>query len=128
MQPCVFCENTSRDADMLKSFQSGRSEHAATIPHQVCQVGLLSTHELPRLANGSDPVINCLVEILPDILLQVVPRKKEKYKPSYKIKQPQRSGERKIKCDSWCASYRLFSRFAIKYMAAAPTYFAKKPS
>lgn len=62
------------------------------IPHQVCQVGLLSTHELPLLADGSDPVIHRFVEILPDILLQVVPRKKEKYKLGFK--ELRRSDER----------------------------------
>lgn len=42
-------------------------------PHQICQVGLVSTHELPLLANGRDPGVNGFVEILPDIILQVVP-------------------------------------------------------
>lgn len=41
-------------------------------PHQVCQVGLLSTHELPLLANGCHPAVDRFVEILPDIVLQVV--------------------------------------------------------
>lgn len=41
-------------------------------PHQICQVGLVSTHELPLLANGCDPCVNSFVEILPDIILQVV--------------------------------------------------------
>lgn len=54
------------------------------IPHQVCQVGLVSTHELPLLANGSNPVVNRFVQILPDILLQVVSGQKEKYKSSFK--------------------------------------------
>lgn len=41
-------------------------------PHQVSQVGLVSTHELPVLADGCHPAINCFVEILSDIVLQVV--------------------------------------------------------
>lgn len=41
-------------------------------PHQVCQVGLISTHELPLLADGHHPVVDGLVEILPDVVLQVV--------------------------------------------------------
>lgn len=65
-------------------YESGHSEQGGMIPHQVCQVGLVSTHELPLLANGSNPVVNRFVEILPDILLQVVPTQKEKYKSSFK--------------------------------------------
>lgn len=91
MQPCMFCKNANRKADgpmKLNSrklwYESGHSEKGGMIPHQVCQVGLVSTHELPLLANGSNPVVNRFVEILPDILLQVVPRQKEKYKSSFK--------------------------------------------
>lgn len=87
----MFCKNANRKADgpmKLNSrklwYESGHSEKGGMIPHQVCQVGLVSTHELPLLANGSNPVVNRFVEILPDILLQVVPRQKEKYKSSFK--------------------------------------------
>lgn len=41
----------------------------AVCPHQVCQVGFVSTHELPLLANGHHPVINRFIEVLPDIIL-----------------------------------------------------------
>lgn len=41
-------------------------------PHQVCQIGLISTHELPLLADGCHPLIDSFVEILSDVVLQVV--------------------------------------------------------
>lgn len=41
----------------------------AVCPHQVCQVGFVSTHELLLLADGRHPVVNCFVEVLPDIIL-----------------------------------------------------------
>lgn len=42
------------------------------VPHQICQVGLIATHELPVLANSCHPVVDGLVQILPDVVLQVV--------------------------------------------------------
>lgn len=63
-------------------FQSGlksgsvdiESRHLETAlsPHQVCQVGFVSAHELPVLADGCQPVVHCFVQVLPDIILQVV--------------------------------------------------------
>lgn len=50
---------------------SGETE-ADMFPHQVCQVGMISTHELPLLADGCHPLVDGLVEILPDVVLQVV--------------------------------------------------------
>lgn len=40
--------------------------------YQVSQIGLVSTHELPLLANGHHPLIDCLVQILSHVILQVV--------------------------------------------------------
>lgn len=42
------------------------------LPHQIGQVGLISAHELPLLADGHHPVVDGLVEVLPDVILKVV--------------------------------------------------------
>lgn len=58
----------------------------AACPHQVCQVGLVSTHELPLLADGHEPGVDCFVEILPDIILQVVSASEKKTNQTLVIK------------------------------------------
>lgn len=99
----------------------------AARPHQVCQVGLVSTHELPLLADGHEPGVDCFVEILPDIILQVVSASEKKTNPSlvFKITSiitdlPKRSLKKQ--------THRFFKPFEMKNMAAAPTYLAKTPS
>lgn len=44
--------------------------------HQVCQVGLLPTHELLLLADGGHPFVDGLVEVLPHVILEVVSAEK----------------------------------------------------
>lgn len=39
---------------------------------------MVSTHELPLLADGLEPGVDCFVEILPDIILQVVSASEKK--------------------------------------------------
>lgn len=63
--------------------------------HQVGQVGMISAHELPLLADGRHPLVDGLVEVLPHVVLQVVsvvPKKKdERVKKEEKKKENHKS-------------------------------------
>lgn len=51
--------------------------HFWQVLYQVCQVGLVSSHEEPVSANRFHPVVGGLVQIYSDVVLQMVPESKK---------------------------------------------------
>lgn len=115
--------NTACGKLMIKSAWKKDSGSAETTgcPHQVGQVWLTSPHELSVPANGSHPLVNGFIQILPDVVLQVVSVGWKSRNPCFKSKPH-------ITSRNMAVTYRLFSLLEMMYMAAAPTYLAKKPS